>query len=110
MLALNINSWNVWLGVITSIGFSVGFIYALVRWAHNQIVDSVEERILVVRNAVTPNGGASMADAVKRIEQKLQHIGQRQQDIKIELDGVREEITEQGLKLERHLGAHEGLK
>ena len=76
MLALNANSLNLWLGLIASIGFVGGFVLALLRWGHNQVVKSVEERVLVIKNAVTPNGGSSMADAVSRIETKLQTIGQ----------------------------------
>lgn len=109
MLALNANSLNLWLGLIASIGFVGGFVLALLRWGHNQVVKSVEERVLVIKNAVTPNGGSSMADAVTRIETKLQTIGTRQQEIKTELDAVKGELDDMGLKLERHLGAHEGL-
>jgi hypothetical protein len=103
------SSWNFWLGLFASAGFVAGFIVAVLRWGHNQIVKSVEERIATVRSAVTPNGGSSMADAVNRIETKLQNIGERQKDIKAELDAIKEDMDEIGLKLERHLGAHEGL-
>ena len=109
MLASLSGTWNLWLSLLASAGFVIGFGFAILRWGHNQIVASVEERILVVRNAVTPNGGSSMADAVKRIEAQLQTISERQKDIKKELDAVKTELDEQGLKLERHLGAHEGL-
>ena len=50
-----------------------------------------------------------MADAVGRIETKLLTIGERQKEIKFELDSVKTELDDMGLKLERHLGAHEGL-
>ena len=109
MVSVSLNSLNVWLGVIASIGFVGGFCLAVGKWGHNQIVKSVEERVLVIRNAVTPNGGSSMADAVNRIETKLLTIGERQKEIKFELDGVKTELDDMGLKLERHLGAHEGL-
>ena len=125
MFAANLNSWNVTFGVITGIGFTIGFVYAaarvgrrILKWVHNQIVGSVEERILVAKD-----GGSSVTDAIGRIENNLNVVAGRQEkvqkkleDIKDELDKVKEELTavkdelyDYTIVVERHLGAHEGL-
>jgi len=101
MVALGLTGWNLWFSIICSVGFCVGFLLAVIRWAHNQLVNSVEERIGVVRAAVTPNSGSSMADAVARIEIELNRQGG-------ELDRVALDVQHVSLKIERHLAFHEG--
>ena len=49
-----------------------------------------------------------MADAIKRIESKVDTLTQRQTEIKNELDSVRDDLDKLDIKFARHEGWHEG--
>ena len=95
MPAAILDTWNAWVGLICSFGFCVGFIIAAIRWVHHRTMKAIEESLRPAIQAVTPNGGSSMADAVKRIETELGRQG-------TELDGLT-------ISLKEHLAYHRGV-
>ena len=95
MLGALLDTWNAWLGLVCSFGFCLGFLIAAVRWVHHRTIKSIEDSIRPAIAAVTPNGGSSMADAVKRIEEELRRQGG-------ELDGLTISVKE-------HLAYHKGV-
>jgi hypothetical protein len=94
MLASAFTSWSNWLGLIGSCVTVGGLIWWLVRFMHKRFVEQVIAAITPVREAVTPNSGSSMLDAINRIEIETNRQG-------AELDALT-------LKVEKHLAYHEG--
>lgn len=94
MLAFTRNDWNIWLSILTSVGFIVGMIFGTYRHFHKKLLSSIVEQIKPMAQAVQPNGGSSMADGVNRIESELNRQG-------VELDSLT-------VRLEKHLSYHQG--
>ena len=88
-------------GCITATVVGGGAIVGIFKWAHAQVVRDVEDRLkstsadaATASRELTPNGGSSVKDAVDRIEAETFRQGK-------EIDGL-------SLKIEHHLGWHEG--
>ena len=99
-MIVGINS-SVIFGSITAAVVITSSLVAILRFVHNQVVRSVEDRIRdtakdakTASRELTPNGGSSVKDAIDRIETETFRQGH-------ELDAL-------SLKVERHLGWHAG--
>jgi len=88
------NLFNLWLGIITSVGFVAGFIIATYRHFHKKFTISVMNELKPVSAQLTTNGGSSLLDAVNRIETELNRQGG-------ELDVL-------SLRVSEHLAYHKG--
>jgi len=113
MLAANfVNSSNFWFNYIAAIGFTAGTIWAIVAFIHKRFVKQITSLVAVeidkdftqkiadevseIYHETRHNGGSSMKDALKRIEEQ-------QEDL-------RRYIQKLDKALERHFGYHEGLE
>ena len=85
---MNANTFNFWIQLIVAVGFLMGMIWGVLRFAHNLLARSVSDRLDEIKKETKPNGGASLRDAVDRIEKKL--------------DAVTSD-------LDRHLGFHDAV-
>ena len=121
MFAVDLNWWNVVLGVMCSLGFIAGFVFAIVKWASHGIAkiavdksgisdltkelhEAVSEirddtkatnaRLDKIESQYRNNGGSSARDLWDRIEENLRHI--------------RSDISRVDKAVERHLGFHDG--
>ena len=101
MLSATVN-YNVIFSVLASIAVTGGAIIGVARWAHDRIVSSVKDELDILQQAVTPNGGSSLRDAIDRIETETVRQGKELDRQGIELDDVSK-------RLERHLGFHDGM-
>jgi hypothetical protein len=103
MIGIDWNALNIGLSVIVSIGFLVGFVWATAKavigyrkWRRKKLTSEIATDLAVMVKEMRPNGGSSLRDAIDRIERKT--------------DAVVSQISEVNVKIERHLGEHEGLK
>ena len=110
MLGLSLNTANWWINFIVSIGFFLGFVWGTFKtinqvkqFLHHRIAtrasDLAAERLASeieeIKAQYKPNHGSSMRDAIYRIESVLTKL-----DLKLDSTDA---------KIDRHLGAHEGL-
>ena len=90
-----VNSSNFWFNYIAGIGFAAGTV-----WAAQQIdkdfTQKIADEVSEIYHETRHNGGSSMKDALKRIENQ-------QEDL-------RRYIQKLDKALERHFGYHEGLE
>jgi uncharacterized membrane-anchored protein YhcB (DUF1043 family) len=102
----SLSSFNFWVQLIVSLGFLVGIIFGgikatneFIKWWHQKVADvalsNIQEEIEEIKKQYKPNGGASMRDAINRIEATLNRLDAKLDLVQTELD--------------KHLGAHEGL-
>ena len=103
MIGIDWNAVNLFLGIVVSVGFLLGFIWATGKaiiayrkWRHNRLVEAVAEDLRAIKAQTVPNGGSSLRDAIDRIERNTNAMG-------IKLDTVQSD-------LDKHLGFHQGLK
>jgi len=92
----NLANWGTILGGLAVIVGGVSF-----GW--RRFLRHLREEILPVTNAVTRNGGSSMADAIFRIESTQKHIHVQLDKMENKLDGTSKELNQ-------HIGWHKGAK
>ena len=80
----SVNFWTLTSGMVVVAGGCIG----VWRVVHNALSRSVADNIKEMQAELRPNHGSSLRDAVDRIERNVEEVH---------------------IKLERHLGAHEGL-
>ena len=118
-----INGSNFWFNYIATIGFAAGTIWAVVTFIHRRFIKQVSalvgkevetdlakkisQEVEHIYKETTHNGGSSMKDAVRRLEQNTEKgfkkIEQQQEDLQ-------RYIQKLDRALERHFGYHEGLE
>jgi biopolymer transport protein ExbB/TolQ len=118
-----INGSNFWFNYIAGIGFASGTIWAVVTFVHRRFIRQVSalvgkevetdlakkisQEVEHIYRETTHNGGSSMKDAVRRLEQNTEEgfkkIEQQQKDLQ-------RYIQKLDKALERHFGYHEGLE
>ena len=92
----NLANWGTILG-------GVAVIWAILVFAWRRFLRHLRQEMLPVTNAVTRNGGSSMADAVYRIESTQKHIH-------VQLDKMENKLDSTSKELNQHIGWHKGRK
>jgi len=69
-----------WLAVGVNVTLLVGAGYAGTLWLRRWIRAQVVNPLNTVHTEITPNDGKTIADAVRRVETKVDTIGQRLED------------------------------
>jgi len=117
-----INGSNFWFNYIAAIGFAAGTVWAVVTFVHrrfikqvstlvgreveNDLTKKISSEVEHIYKETTHNGGSSMKDAVRRLEENTEK-GFRK--IEEQQDDLRRYIVKLDKALERHFGYHEGL-
>lgn len=93
MLVSLLDTQNFWVQFLSGLTVAGGGLWGIIRWIHNAMTKSVEERLVVrleeIKAQTVPNHGGSLRDAIDRIEAKLD-------------SAIRD--------IDRHLGYHRGLE
>jgi hypothetical protein len=117
-----IDTSNFWFNYIAGIGFATGTVWAVVAYVHrrfirqvsnlvgkeveNDLTQKISKEVEHIYKETTYNGGTSIKDAVRRLEQNTEagfkKINEQQEDL-------RRYIVKLDKALERHFGYHEGL-
>jgi hypothetical protein len=117
-----INGSNFWFNYIAAIGFATATIWTIVSFVHrrfikqvstlvsreveNDFTQKISKEVAHIYKETTPNGGTSIKDAVKRLEENTEK-GFRK--IEEQQDDLQRYILKLDKALERHFGYHEGL-
>jgi len=94
---INWFTWsNTWFNYLSAFFFTAGGIWAIIRFIHKHWVNNIAQEVKEIHEQTTQfNGGGSMKDALKRIEDNQAEL----RDYIIKVDNA----------LERHLGYHQGI-
>ena len=116
-----IDGSNFWFNYIAGVGFASATIWAIVRFIHKRFIAQVSglvgqevnddvnakiaQEIEHIYSETRHNGGSSMKDALKRVEENTE---QGFKKIEEQQEDLRRYIVKLDKALERHFGYHEG--
>jgi biopolymer transport protein ExbB/TolQ len=117
-----INGSNFWFNYIAAIGFASATIWGIITFVHRRFIKQVSalvgkevetdlaikisQEVEHIYKETTHNGGSSMKDAMRRLEENTNKGFKK---IEEQQDDLRRYIVKLDKSLERHFGYHEGL-
>ena len=118
-----VNSSNFWFNYIAGIGFAAATVWAVVTFVHkrfikqitglvakeidNDFTQKIADEVSEIYHETRHNGGSSMKDALKRLEE---NTAEGFQKIEKQQETLERYIQKLDKALERHFGYHEGLE
>ena len=93
------NSWYVFIAIGFVIGFSRRFIKNLSKQSLERLELMIDKKVEPIIKEITPNGGGSMKDALKRLESGQEHISDKVSAVGEKVDYATDIATENAGRL-----------